>query len=188
MIVFFKSLGFRALNTDLCILVKQTDEDIILVGIYIDDFLLVANQQDPLDWIKKALQKEYNVKELGKVKTIIGWQVTQSLSTLKIDQSAFIHDLAEEEGIRDCNPVNTPMKTGNFIEMQGKDDYEEVDLKVYQRLIGKLMYLSCGIRLDILFVVGQLNKRNADPRVGHLKAAKRVVRYLKGTMHLGLMY
>lgn len=150
--------------------------------------MLAANQQDPLDWIKKALQEEYNVKELGEVKTIISWQITRSPSTLKIDQSAFIRDLVEEEGMRDCNPVNTPMKTGNFIEMQGEDDYEEVDLKVYQRLIGKLMYLSCGTRPDISFVVGQLSKRNADPRVGHLKAAKRVVRYLKGTMHLGLMY
>lgn len=50
------------------------------------------------------------------------------------------------------------------------------------------MYLSCGTRPDISFVVGQLSKRNADPRAGHLKAAKRVVRYLKRTMHLGLVY
>lgn len=109
------------------------------------------------------------------------------LSTLKIDQSAFIRELVEEEGMRDCNLVSTPMKAGNFIEMQN-DDYEEVDLKVYQRLIGKLMYLSCGTRPDISFVVGQLSKRNADPPVGHLKATKRVVQYLKSTMHLGLVY
>ena len=50
------------------------------------------------------------------------------------------------------------------------------------------MYLSCGTRPDIAFAVGQLSKRNADPRVGHLKAAKRVLRYLKGTMHLGITY
>lgn len=124
------------------------------------------------------MQKEYNVKELGEVKTIIGWQVTQSLSTLKIDQLAFIHDLAEKESMRNCNPVNTPMKTGNFIEMQDEDNYEEVDLKVYQCLIGKLMYLSCGTKPNISFVVGQLSKRNVDPRISHLKAAKRVVRYL----------
>lgn len=50
------------------------------------------------------------------------------------------------------------------------------------------MYLSCGTRPDIAFIVGQLSKRNSDPRAGHLRAAKRVVRYLKGTMHLGLVY
>ena len=50
------------------------------------------------------------------------------------------------------------------------------------------MYLSCGTRPDIAFIVGQLSRHNADPRVGHLRAVKRVVRYLKGTMHLGLVF
>ena len=84
--------------------------------------------------------------------------------------------------------VNTPIKTGNFIEMQDKDDYKKVDLKVYQRLIGKLIYLSCRTRLDILFVVEQLNKRNINLIIGYLKAAKQVVRYSKCTIDLGLMY
>ena len=133
------------------------DKDIILIGVYVNDFLLAANQQDQLDWIKKRLQKEYNIKELGEVKTIISWQATQSPSTMKINQSAFIRDLIEKEDMRDCNPVYTPMKTGNFIEIQGEIDYEEVDLKVYQRLIGKLIYLSCRTRSDISFVVKQLS-------------------------------
>lgn len=50
------------------------------------------------------------------------------------------------------------------------------------------MYLSCSTRPDIAFAVGQLSRRNADPRVGHLKAAKRVVRYLKEMMQLGIIY
>lgn len=107
---------------------------------------------------------------------------------MKIDQLGFIHNLVEEESMQNCNLVNTSIKIGNFIEMQGKDDYEEVGLKVYQCLISKLIYLSYGTRLDISFIVGQLSKRNSDPRVGHLKAAKQEVRYLKKTMHLGLIY
>lgn len=80
------------------------------------------------------------------------------------------------------------MKAGSFIEMLEDDDYKETDIKAYQRLIGKLIYLSCGIRPDIAFVVGQLSKWNADSRVGHLKATKQVLRYLKETMHLGITY
>lgn len=122
--------------------------------------------------------------------TIIGWQVTRDLQagTMKIDQSAFIRDLIEEESMSDCNSVNIPMKAGNFIDIPEADNYEEADLKTYQRLVGKLMYLLCETRPDIAFVVGQLSRRNADPRVSYFKAAKRVVRYLKGTMHLGLTY
>ena len=50
------------------------------------------------------------------------------------------------------------------------------------------MYLSCGKRPDIAFVVGQLSRHNADPKKGHLWAAKRVVRHLKGTMEMGLIF
>ncbi len=57
-----------------------------------------------------------------------------------------------------------------------------------RRLIGKLMYLACGTRPNVAFAVGQLSKHNSDPQRGHLRAAKRVIRYLKGTINLGLVY
>ncbi len=50
------------------------------------------------------------------------------------------------------------------------------------------MYLSCDTRPDIAFAVGQLSKHQSDLRAGHMKTAKKVVRYLKGMMHLGLVY
>ncbi len=80
------------------------------------------------------------------------------------------------------------MKAGCFIEMSESGHYEEVDIKLYQRLIGKLMYLSCGTGPEIAFAVGQLSKYNSDHRAGHMKSAKKMVRYLNGTMHLGLVY
>lgn len=102
-----------------------------MVSVYVDDFLLVSKHWKLLDQIKKKLKKEYNVKNLGEVIIIIGCQVTQGISTMKIDQLAFIRNLVEDEGMQNCNPVSTPIKAGNFIEMQGKDGYKEVNFKVY---------------------------------------------------------
>lgn len=50
------------------------------------------------------------------------------------------------------------------------------------------MYLSYSTRPDIAFAVGQLSRQNASPRVSHLKTAKRVIQYLKGIIHLGIVY
>lgn len=72
--------------------------------------------------------------------------------------------------------------------MSESDNYDKVDLKVYQRLIRKLMYLLCGTKPDIAFTVGQLSKHNTDPRIRHMKVVKKVVRYLKSTMYLELVY
>ena len=132
----------------------------------------------------------YNVKDLGKVKTIIGWQITRDLiaQTIKINQSAFIQDLVIEENLFDCNANVVPMKIKSAINMSDVDVYKEEDLHTYQQLIGKLMYLACGTRPDIAFAIGQLSKHNADPRKGHFQATKRVVQYLKNTMNLELVY
>lgn len=50
------------------------------------------------------------------------------------------------------------------------------------------MYLLCRIRPNIVFPMGHLSKHNLDPRIGHMKVAKKVICYLKGMMHLGFIY
>lgn len=50
------------------------------------------------------------------------------------------------------------------------------------------MYFGCGKRPDITFAVDQLSKHNANPRNSYLRAAKRVVGYLKGIMQMGLIF
>lgn len=112
----------------------------------------------------------------------------QNSFMLKIDQLTFICDFIKEKDIQNYNQINKLMKTDNFIQIKGEDNFKKVDLKIYQCLIGKLIYLSCGTRLNILFVIEQLSKYHADSRVGHFKAIKQVVRYLKETIHLDLIY
>lgn len=72
--------------------------------------------------------------------------------------------------------------------MDQEGDDAIADLASYQRLVDKLMYLPCGTRLDIAFVVGQLSRHTSDPRAGHLRIAKRVLRYLKGIITLGITW
>ena len=50
------------------------------------------------------------------------------------------------------------------------------------------MYLSYIIRPDISFVIRQLSKYNTNSQIGHIKVAKKVIHYLKNTMHLDLIY
>lgn len=107
---------------------------------------------------------------------------------MKIHQSAFIQDLVIEERLTDCNANIIPINTGLSIEISNSEDYEETNLHTYQRLVGKLMYLSYNIRLDISFVVDQLSRHNANLRKKHLQAAKKVVKYLKETIKMGLIF
>ena len=130
------------------------------------------------------------MRDLSKVKTIIGWQLTRDTVAriMKIDQSAFIRDLIIKERLTKCNTNVIPMKAGSSIKMSESDDYDKTDIHTYQQLIGKLIYLACGTRPNIVFAIGQLSKHNADLRKKDLQATKRVVQFMKGTMNLGLVY
>ena len=68
---------------------------------------------------------------------------------------------------------------------------EEVSQKVCQKIhhgiIGSLLYLT-ATRLEILFSVCLCSRFQSDPRESHLTAIKIILRYLKGTPNLGLMY
>lgn len=102
---------------------------------------MAFNTIDTLQTLKNMLEKEYKIKNLGKVKTIIGWQIIRDAAThtIKIDQLAFIRDLVIEEGLTEYNTNVILIKTRSAIEMLDPDNYDEIDLYKYQCLIRKLM-------------------------------------------------
>ena len=187
-IKFFQKFGFVFTNADPCILAYRQGDVFILVGVYVDDLLLGSQSQNGLEWLKDRLMKEFNIKDLGKAKTIIGWEITQDLQagTFKIDQKGYIRNLLEAEGMSSCHPTVLPMKAGSALFLDQAGDHIQADLIIYQQLIKKLMYLACETRPDIAFIVGQLSCQNLDPQIGHLRIAKQVLRYLKGTITLGI--
>ncbi len=71
-IVFYKSIGCIQLNGDPSILVRQSRDEISIVSVYVDDFLLASNIMVALKVLKASLAKKYNIKDLREVKTISG--------------------------------------------------------------------------------------------------------------------
>ncbi|XP_040869658.1 secreted RxLR effector protein 161-like [Glycine max] len=82
-------------------------------------------------------------------------------------------------------PIATPMNQNE--KFCKEDGAEKVDEKLYRNLIGCLMYLSAS-RPDILHAVSLLSRyMNCASRI-HFQAAKRVLRYVKGTVDFGIRY
>lgn len=71
------------------------------------------------------------------------------------------------------------------LENKMKNDLQE-DPKSFRRLIGKLMYLTI-IRPDITFVVQCLSQYMHQPKNSHMRAALRIVRYIKGQSGIGIL-
>ena len=85
----------------------------------------------------------------------------------------------------DCNNVITPTETGIKLQIDG--DEKEVDPTLYKQIVGSLRYL-CNTRPDIAYCVGLISRFMEKPKTPHFLAAKRILRYVKGTLDLGILY
>jgi hypothetical protein len=77
-----------------------------------------------------------------------------------------------------CKPTSTPVDSK--IKLNIEDDEQLEDINQFQRLVGKLIYLTV-IRPDISFSISQISKFMHAPRTPYLEAINRILRYLKGT-------
>ena len=68
------------------------------------------------------------------------------------------------------------------------EEKQAVEKYPYRELIGKLLYLAIATRPDIAYAVGVLCRFVDNPGMEHWNGAKRVLRYLKGTTDIRLVY
>jgi hypothetical protein len=86
--------------------------------------------------------------------------------------------------MKDGKPIKTPMGTNGHLDLDtgGKSVYQ----KVYWSMIGSLLYL-CASRPDIMLSVCMYARFQADPKEVHLRAVKRIMRYLVYTPKFDLI-
>nr|GEW78039.1 hypothetical protein [Tanacetum cinerariifolium] len=87
--------------------------------------------------------------------------------------------------LEDSKPMKTPMSTE--MKLTKEEESEFVDNTKYRGMIGILLYLTASSP-EIMFSVFLYARFQEDPKTSHLEAVKRIFRYIKGTMHLGLWY
>ena len=103
-----------------------------------------------------------------------------------INQRSYIQTMLDTFGLADCTPVSSPASS-NLLSAQ-EDESGPCNVTNYLSMVMSLMYCARISRPDILFVVTFLATKSATPTMNHLAAAKRVLRYLKGTIDLALRY
>eukprot|EP00253_Pinus_taeda_P008455 PITA_08455 len=179
-------LNFNHFDLDVATLfVKKFGKTVVYLVVYVDDLLMTGKNESYIAFIKKELGKSFEMTDLGYVHYYLGTEVTQHPKSIFLCQKKYIGDLLNRFGMTECNPLSNPMEQNlNLTSIEGK---EFEDATKYRQLIGSLIYLTTT-RPDILFVVGILSRFMQNPCEGHWSAAKRVLRYLKGTQDLGIKY
>lgn len=183
-----KSMGFLQTTSDPCIY-RDSGGEPFFIGVYVDDIILAGDSQAKMKEVKEALAQKFDIKDMGKLHYFLGIKVIQDEKTgdIWIGQPAYAETLLKRFKMDQAKPVSTPVSTEiKFVNATEDDEY--VDQQVYQSGIGSLLYLSVGTRPDITFAVSNLAKFCTKLTQQHWTGVKRIMRYLKGTIHYGILY
>jgi Reverse transcriptase (RNA-dependent DNA polymerase) len=128
---------------------------------------------------------EFQMSMMGELKFFLGLQIKQIKNGIFISQTKYAKELVKKFGLVDCKISKTPMAIDANI---GVDEGERsIDIHRYRAMIGNLLYLTAS-RPDIMFSVCLYARYQANPKESRLVALKRILRYVKGTLNLGLWY
>lgn len=119
----------------------------------------------------------------GYLHHFLGIEVIPTQHGLFLSQHRHIQDILTQFNMDGAKEVATPLNS-SFV-LTPMDGSPSVDPTPYRKLVGSLQYLAFT-RPDVSFAVNRLSEFMHSPSQLHWQALKRVLRYLKGTIHHGL--
>jgi hypothetical protein len=126
---------------------------------------------------------KFEMSMMGELKYFLVFQIKQLQEGTFIYQTKYIQDILKKFGMKNAKAIKTPMGTNGHLDLYIGGKY--VDQKVYRSMIGSLLYL-CASRPNIMLLVCMCARFHADPKKIHLRAVKRIMRYLVYTPKFGL--
>lgn len=145
----------------------------------------MGNDPSAINTIKKFLHDQFRIKDLGNLKYFLGVEVARSNQGIYISQWKYTLDILDDTWMLGSRPVEFPMEQN--LKLTPSTGELLKDPSLYRRLVGRLIYLMIT-RPNITYCVHVLSQFMQQPRRPHLDAALRVLRYLKGTPGLSLLF
>ncbi|XP_062538403.1 uncharacterized protein LOC134206694 [Armigeres subalbatus] len=148
--------------------------------VYVDDLLIGCAFEEEIKRVYHELKNHFEVNWLGDPKYFLGLEIRRDADgVFSLGVQQYIHKLILSLGLENAKVARTPMDTGYMkIEEKGK---EFADNSKYRSIVGALMYVATCARPDIAASISILGRSFEAPKESDWTAAKRVVRYLKGT-------
>jgi Reverse transcriptase (RNA-dependent DNA polymerase) len=171
-----KSYGYHQSDSDHTLFLKHNQGKITALIIYVDDMIITGNDTSEIENLEGKLSEEFEMKNFRGLKYFLGIEVARSKERIVLSQQKYVLDLPAEVGLLDCKPVHTPAVQS--LKLGDSSNHAPASKERYQRLVGKLIYLS-HTRPDIAYAVSMVSQFIHSPSEVHMEVVYRILRYLK---------
>nr|GEW78078.1 retrovirus-related Pol polyprotein from transposon TNT 1-94 [Tanacetum cinerariifolium] len=182
---FLTSKGLTKGTIDPTLFTIRYGEDILLVQIYIDDIIFVSTNTKYSKRFENLMHSRFEMSLMGEMKFFLGLQIYQSPRGIFINQAKYVLEILHKHGMEKGQSIGTPMATKPKLDADLSGN--PVDQTDNRSKIGSLVYLTSS-RPYIVQAVCFCKRYQSQPTVKHLKEVKRIYRYLRGTINIGLWY
>lgn len=178
---FLKRKGFKSLESEQCLFTKNNSE--LILGIYVDDGILMGKNQQEMKQIIKELKSEFKMTVENKPKTFVGFEIIKEERDIKLLQADYITKILKQYNMNNAKPVKIPLlkREGNETELKNKN-------YPYREVVGSLLYLSTKTRPDIAYGVNFCSRHVENYTQENINDVKHILKYLKGHTEQGITF
>jgi hypothetical protein len=162
--------------------------------LYVDDILLIGNNIELLDSVKEYLNKSFSMKGLGEAAFILGIKIYRDRSRrlIGLSQSTYLDKVLKkfkmDQSKKGFLPVLQGVKLSKTQCPATTEDREKMSAIPYASAIGSIMYAMMCTRPDVSLAISMAGRFQSDPGVEHWTAVKNILKYLKRTKEMFLVY
>jgi hypothetical protein len=105
---YLQKVGFLRSELDDTLYVQLQGNNLVILVMYVDDLLVIRNNDDHISQVKKELKIGFEMTDLGLLHYYLGVEVIQKERSIFISQTKYVSELLKKFGMEDCKPSSTP--------------------------------------------------------------------------------
>jgi hypothetical protein len=157
----------------------------MMILVYVDDIIVVSSSAEAMTLLLQDLKKEFALKDLGDMHYFLGIEVTKTQDGILLSQGKHTTEILQRASMVKCKPVNTLLAISEKLSAYEGEVLGSNDATNYRSIVGGLQYLTLT-RPNLAFSVNKMCQFLHSPTTVHLTTVKRILRYLRGTLDMGL--
>ena len=181
----FFEMGYKQSTADPGVFIKSNkdvEEEVNIVIVWVDDLVLIHNNNEVMEWFVGEIKRRFSAKDLGELKWFLGLQIERDWNkgTIQIDQNNYIEQILGKFGYDKVKRSLVPMPVGVPL-TSGDEDSRKVPKFKYQCAVGSLMYAAVTTRPDLAISLSIVSRFSNAPKNKHYRAVEIIFKYLRGT-------